>query len=200
MEKKGFAIIETIIVVVMMTTSLLLVYSTYNANITNEKKRVYYDDVVDLYKVHEIKNYILENSNISKYLENVFLTEKNDKLTTIIGRDSSLDGDNLFDNPEYLQELYDFYGVDHLILLNTDYETISTCTYEIIKSDETSDDPIKNICMDSFGNLTYDEIDYIRSLGSNTDFEVNNVILIAVFKTSISGKYTYAYISLEDVV
>lgn len=201
-NKKGFAIIETIIVVVMMTTSLLLVYASYNSSIRNEKKRVYYDDVVDIYKIHDLKNYILKESNLDAFIEESFCTSsdvsnytnKNKSLVRNIGSETG----NLFLDTSYLNELLKFYNMEKLIILKTDYEAISACSYKVIKSDVAfADGTAESLCMNSFQNFTYEEIDYIKSLGSNIKFNKNDFILIAVFKTSIKKQYTYSYINLR---
>ncbi len=50
MNKKGFALLETLIVVVIISGSLITLYYAYNYSVINENIRLYYDDVNYIYK------------------------------------------------------------------------------------------------------------------------------------------------------
>lgn len=56
-NKKGFAFVETIITVVILSASLLYLYSTYNAIISDEKVRLYYDDPAFIYYTIMLENF-----------------------------------------------------------------------------------------------------------------------------------------------
>ena len=45
-NKKGFAIIETLITTVILTTALISLYVLFNNIMIKEKRRVYYDDPI----------------------------------------------------------------------------------------------------------------------------------------------------------
>ena len=49
MKKTGFAFIETIITIVILSASLLYLYNSYDAIISDEEMRLYYDDVAHIY-------------------------------------------------------------------------------------------------------------------------------------------------------
>lgn len=56
--KRGFALLETIIVITFVTVSLLLLYGTFTNMVESKKKNILYDDVVNIYKVYYLKEYL----------------------------------------------------------------------------------------------------------------------------------------------
>ncbi|MFI3261086.1 MAG: type II secretion system protein [bacterium] len=190
-KNKGFTIIETLIVVVMMTTSLLMISSSYSASINNEKKRIYYDDVVDIYKVDSIKNFLLENSNIEGFIESYL--EGNDNLYANLLDDfsfSSMTTVSLFnddDSKDKYEKIQEFYEVERLIVFKTDFASMSICTNNEIYSGSSR----YNYCR-NFQSLGADYITYLRSLGSNINFDKDDYLVVAEFSTGTS-KSTYAY-------
>ncbi len=59
MNKKGFVFIETIVVIVVLISSLLYLYSTFVTLSNNEKRRITYDDIANLYQTYSMKKYLV---------------------------------------------------------------------------------------------------------------------------------------------
>ena len=59
-NKKGFVFVETMVVTVILITSLLLIYSSYTAMSSNEKRRNRYDDPVYIYRTYNIAKFLNE--------------------------------------------------------------------------------------------------------------------------------------------
>ena len=57
-NKKGFAMVETIVVMVMVTIILLRVFSSFASTLSREKTRVYYDDTAYIFKIYAISDYL----------------------------------------------------------------------------------------------------------------------------------------------
>lgn len=193
-NNKGFTILETLIVVVMMTTSLLAVYSGYTTSINNEKKRIYYDDIVDIYKVDYMKNYLLEYSKFENYIENHF--KDNDEIYMTLGTNYDIDVNSyLFSTGETQTRYFDlieYYEIERLIIFKTDFKILSTCTNEVITSSYVTGGSYDTICR-TMSFLGINMIDYLRSLGSNVSFKEDDYILIGSFKRAGEAKNTYAY-------
>ena len=208
MNKKAFTIIETLIVVVMMTTALLIIYRIYNLNINNEKKRLVYDDVVDIYKINNIKNYLVRESNISLYIESYLEPYKdlnnideslgykieNSMIALNIGVSSTLDDKNLLFNETEFNDLIGLYDLEQLVVLRTDFEVISGCSIDSIKGNSAlkSND---YVCRNSFSNFDINFINYVKSLGNDKSLKKDGYILIGIFK--YGDKNTYANIMIE---
>ena len=66
--KKGFILVETIVVITFLATSLLIIYSSFNGILVNEKRRMYYDDPIYLYRTYYILD-LLQSNNVFNYIE-----------------------------------------------------------------------------------------------------------------------------------
>ena len=72
MKKKGFVFIETIITIVFLAAALLVLYSSYRNAITEEKSKVYYDDISYLYRNYYLADFLINKTEISKVKETAF--------------------------------------------------------------------------------------------------------------------------------
>ena len=55
-KKNGFVFIETMVTIVILATALLAMYSLFTNMLVNEKRRVYYDDPIYVYRA----NYLID--------------------------------------------------------------------------------------------------------------------------------------------
>ena len=125
MNNKGFVFIETIIVTVVLTTTLIFLYSNFNKNLNNEKKRLYYDDIAYVYKTIYIRDALLKSID-----EEVFDMAIND--------DNSLNRNSLKNNFVYLFNSESKFCVNY----NEDNNCNSSDDYKSIFKDNTL---IKNL-------------------------------------------------------
>ena len=56
--KKGFVFIETLTVLTILVTTILSIFLTYQALVTNVQKRLYYDNISDIYKTDILRSKI----------------------------------------------------------------------------------------------------------------------------------------------
>lgn len=188
MNNKGFAIIETVVVVVVLCAALLMVYTTFSSTILDEKTRLYYDDVSYIYKTNYVKNFILENSELTNYL-NIYIknlnnnaNETDDQIAITIGTNSQ----NLF-VPNKLS-LYNniilFYNINRVTIIKPDFEIITQCSDDAINGIKGSlNNKVFNTCRNSFAGVEYSLIGYIRSLGAEKLNNKNYLILISYLET-----------------
>lgn len=149
MKNKGFVFIETIIVVVILTTSLLAIYSTFSKMVQSQKSRIYYDDIVYIYRTGIIKN----------KLEKMF----NNGLVYNI--DSPYIGSESSDfNEQYLDlynHLYNDYEVEYFLLLEVSNNKV--VINEILEDDMKTylktlsiKDSVENILVVKYENCNTD--------------------------------------------
>lgn len=124
MKKNGFAFIETVITVVVLSASLLFIYGAYSAILSEEEKRVYYDDMAHIYMNNYIRKFLEEYSDI----ENIKRNNKDDVFILTIGSET----DNLFNQDGVakkanlsLNNIYDTFHVNQALLVKT--TTFDTC-------------------------------------------------------------------------
>lgn len=199
MNKKGFTIIETLLVVAMMSIAMLLVYQSYSYLISKEKSRIYYNDVVDIYRTQALKEYIIEYSMIEYYIDS-FASSDTDRIFFAIGESTQISSvESLFYYPDEIGELLTFYDVYEMAILNPDFDVISQCSYSIANNGTTYNEVTeeeKYICQKSFINYSYEMITFIKSLGSNVEIEDNGYLLVVSYNIEGSDKKSYSYVSL----
>ncbi len=71
-KRNGFVFIETIIVIVFLIGALLLLYGSYRNAITEEKTKVYYDDISYLYRNYYLADFIINKKDIYKIKKKAF--------------------------------------------------------------------------------------------------------------------------------
>ena len=160
-SKKGFAFVETIITVVILSASLLYLYSTYNAIISDEKVRLYYDDPAFIYYTNYVRKFLEEYSDIENVKKNYF----NDTYVVTLGTGF----DALFNETEKadnrinsLEEIVKSFKINQMILVKS--EMFDNC-YE----------GTEKYCKSSINNLSYNMQKYVNSL-SDTKYDYYLVI------------------------
>ena len=64
-KKNGFAFIETIVTIVILSAALIYLYSSYSAIITEEERRVYYDDTAFIYYTNYVRKFLEEYADLN---------------------------------------------------------------------------------------------------------------------------------------
>ncbi len=160
-SKKGFAFVETIITVVILSASLLYLYSTYNAIISDEKVRLYYDDPAYIYYTNYVRKFLEEYSDIENVKKNYF----NDTYIVTLGTgfDALFNEVEKADNRIYsLEEIVKSFKINQMILVKS--EMFDNC-YE----------GTEKYCKSSINNLSYNMQKYVNSL-SDTKYDYYLVI------------------------
>ncbi len=169
MNKKGFALLETLIVVVIISTSLVTLYHAYNYSVVNENIRLHYDDVNYIYKTHYLKNNL-------ELTEDDFLVINDESIT------------NTLEN----NDIKETFNVKQMLIIKTDFDLISSCTMDLIKGTSSSSD---ELCENSFGNYDENLIKYIKTLGSDTSLTENDYLLVVLYEEE--NLLNYASLKLE---
>ena len=168
MEKKGFALIETVVVVVVLTSALLLLYTSFNKILQIEKTRVDYDDVNYIYRTWYIKNAF---SSLNMIIPINDLNEKNVNGKGIYFVVLGLDYDGLFNEFEskrnFISNMLNDYEVKQIILVNTNkLDNIKRCTKEC--SLDTNCEEYDN-CNQIYTNLSENMIAYLQTVAIDFD-------------------------------
>ena len=140
MNNKGFVFLETIIVTVALTTTLIFLYSNFNKTISDEKRRMYYDDIAYMYKTlfirqalikhldEDVFNKAVNNSNnvnsstnnLDKSYIFLFNSESKYCMNYVSGKCEPSDYKSLFKDNSYIGKLHDIYNFKMLMYLKTD--------------------------------------------------------------------------------
>lgn len=150
MKKSGFAFIETIITIVILSSTLLYLYHTYSAIITEEEKRLYYDDPAFIYKGNYIRNFLNEHSSLDLVKELAF---KNTYIVTIGSGYEGLFSDNY---GEAFESLVTTFKVHRTLIIDAK-----------IKEGCISNN---SLCENSFDNVGYNLKNYINSINLDSDY------------------------------
>ncbi len=154
MNKKGFALLETLIVVVILSASLLTIYKAYSYSVRNETIRLYYDDVAYIYETNYVKDIIKETNYVD-----------------VINH-----SDILYDITENLNsEQLSAFNVEKLYLFKADYDLMAVCSDGEIFSGNNE------LCNNSFASASENLIKYLRYLGNET-YEEDEYLIVAVYK------------------
>lgn len=159
MKKNGFAFIETIITIVILSASLLYLYNSYDAIISDESLRLYYDDVSHIYQTNYIRQFLDEYTDI----ETVKKTAFTNTYSVVIGTEyETLFSEN---NKEYKKSLSSIllnYRVNQMVLIDT--KMFTNCF-----NDEDEE------CNNSLVNMSYSLKNYINTL-NDTSYDYYLVI------------------------
>ena len=153
-KNKGFVFIETLLTVVVLIASLLLIYSSYSSTIDDERDRLYYDDVSYLYRLIDIKDFLINHSNIANkefydiYFPNTYITIIG-MATGNLFNDSSLESIDFLGNK--LNDLQSLYHINQMVLVRKEF---------ITKCFEMTD----GNCSNSLINLDPKLVKYLQSL------------------------------------
>ena len=160
LHKKGFSFIETIVTIVVLSTSLLYLYSSYSNIITNEERRLTYDDVSYIYKTNYVKKYLESYTNIERIKETDFANVNSYVLT--IGSNYG----NLSTNSNVSTELETIMNGFHIYrIVLVDAHIFLDCTF----SDRDTTKCVAEgdcKCFNSKENITSNMQNYLKSLNS----------------------------------
>lgn len=170
MKKNGFAFIETIITVVILSASLIFIYSSYNAVINEEEKRIYYDDVAYIYKTNYVKRFLQEYSEIES-IKNYAFPEHTYIVTIGAGYDA-LFKDSKMNNS--LESIINNFHINQMILLKS--QMFDDCVGE------------SDYCNQELEKLSYNMRSYVNTL-DETDFSYYLVVEYAEKYDGESSKY-----------
>ena len=209
MNNKGFLFIETIIVTVVLTTTLIFLYSNFNKNLNNEKKRLYYDDIAYVYKTIHIREALLKSIdedvfNKAIYDDNilngnslknnfVYLFNSESKFCVNYNEDnncnSSDDYKSIFNDNTLIKNLNELYNYKMLIYLETsDISDIKKCI------NGTIDESLETKCINyksytsKYSDSNFDEfMKTLDSVDTNSEDAISKSILIALYYEKKDG-------------
>ena len=190
-DKKGFVFVETIITIVFLAAALLILYSSYRNAITEEKEKIYYDDISYLYRNYYLADFLINKTEIHNVKEEDF---KN-KYTI----DLSEGYDGLFSEyqisqgyPEELKGVRERFNVNKMLIVSDD--VIVECGSGENKA-----------CQDSYEGLSDGLTDYIKGMDIGTreinskGEELKNYFLVVEYREKEEkGSLRYCTIDEED--
>lgn len=177
-NNKGFVFIETILVITFLAVSLIVVYKTFTNVLTNEKRRLYYDDPIYLYRTYYILDY-LESNNITSYIEKK-LNEPNSDNSERLLFEFTCSDQALFQRgtPEakFCENIVNsgILNVEHIYFTYYDTSAINECTNT--SSGAVTLDDFKCKSHESLRSLSSNALSYIRTLGGIAKNENGNVV------------------------
>ncbi len=160
MDKKGFALVETIIVIVVLTVSLLLLYSSFSRIIHAQKKRINYDDVSLIYRSSSLEAE-LKSFNFNAVLSSF---SESDLPYMTIGVDTALLFEGYQDQKTYFTNFLNDNNISQILLIKTIYV-----------------DDMKNCTEDECPDLTHDLLYYVKSVDVDRDDFPSSTILIVEY-------------------
>lgn len=206
--KKGFILIETIIVSTVLTVSLILVYMTFSNVLSNEKRRVTFNDTGYLYKTYFVEDFI-NSLEIDTYIKHYFVDDN----SAIIRQFSCSDDAYLYkisindtvnnttmENPEYrakknfCEKLLNNastitsqspMNINKVYISKYNLNTVKECTTTKGKLENSSTCNNMAVIKNSLQNVNTNFIYYLRTISSSNSTSYNNVYrLIIEFKES----------------
>lgn len=167
-NNKGFIFVETIIVIAFLATSLIIIYKSFNNLLTNEKRRLYYDDPLYLYRTYYVLDF-LESHNITAFIERE-LSENvagpdNKLLTEFVCQDSLILQKS--EERAWCENLVSQYSIKHIYFGYFDTTPLASCT---------SESGVTCGMQNSLKGISLNALLYIRTLGGK-DKEGYRVII-----------------------
>ncbi len=181
-NKKGFIFIETIITVVFMSFSLLVLYQIFNTTMINERRRIYYDDVVYVYRTYYLKEFLNSTDIASGRILNS-LTNDNYITPIPTTREDVFNYND--DLKSFYEELFGVLKINKVSISKFNFNDIKDCTvYTINQIPDPKCEPL--------ASYSKDEIDYLKILSSSDNY--TGYRFIASFNiNTIDDKYvTYS--------
>lgn len=167
-NNKGFVFVETIIVIAFLATSLIIIYKSFNNLLTNEKKRLYYDDPLYLYRTYYMLDF-LESHNITAFIERELSEnkiEEGNKLLTEFACQDSLVLQKM-EERAWCESLVDKYSIRHIYFGYYDTTPLASCTDE---------EGVKCGMQESLKGVSLNALQYIRTLGGK-DLEGYRIVI-----------------------
>lgn len=180
-NNKGFIFIETIIVITFLATSLIIVYKSFNNVLTNEKRRLYYDDPLYLYRTYYVLDF-LESHNITSFIERELKENKvadNNRLMTEFVCQDSLVLSKMEDRT-WCESLVSKFSIKHIYFSYYDTTPLASCTDE---------EGLKCGMQNSLKGVSLTALQYIRTLGGKGK-EGYRIIIEYVAKMEKKVDYT----------
>lgn len=182
-NNKGFVFIEAIIVIAFLATSLIVIYSAFTNVLTNEKRRMNYDDPIYLYRTYYILDY-LQSYNISSYIESK-LSEPNTNGSSRLLFEFTCDDQSVFlrnSNEAKFCEIITnkSFEVEHIYFTFYDTSAINSCLNEVVDTKNITADDLKCESHESLRSLSTNALNYIKTLGGkgqNYTTDINGNIL-----------------------
>ena len=115
-KKNGFAFIETIVTIVILSAALIYLYSSYSAIITEEERRVYYDDTAFIYYTNYVRKFLEEYADLNTIKSNAF---KETYITTIGAEYEGLFESNKSMMKESLEKIVQSFKINQIILVDS---------------------------------------------------------------------------------
>lgn len=156
-NNKGFIFVETIIVIAFLATSLIIIYKSFNNLLTNEKKRLYYDDPLYLYRAYYVLDF-LESHNISVFIERGLsenVSGDNSRLLTEFACQDSL----ILQKSEeraWCENMVSLFSIKHIYFGYYDTTPLASCT---------SEEGLTCGMQNSLKGVSLNALQYIRTLG-----------------------------------
>lgn len=190
-DKKGFVFIETIIVISFLATSLIIIYNSFMSILTIEKRRIYYDDPIYLYRTYYILDF-LESHNITSYIEAKLSTENDknsEKLLTEFGCYEQSVIRALSNEQLFCESIINnkHFSVSHIYFTYYDTTPIAECS-----NDE--EDNLKCGAHESLKSLSTNAKEYIRTLGG---YGEDGYRIIIEYKEMIGKSPRYYYATVK---
>lgn len=182
--KKGFILVETIVVITFLATSLLIIYSSFNGILVNEKRRMYYDDPIYLYRTYYILD-LLQSNNVFNYIEDTLADNDADNYPLLLevscnntavfkpGSDAQILCESIV-NTKYLE-------VEHIYFTYYDLGPLTACKNS---TGETCD---RN---ESLRGLSTNAVNYLNTLTGTGDGY--RIIIEFLNQKGLAKKYFYA--------
>ena len=165
MNKKGFVFVETIVVTVVLTVALIIIFSTFNSVLSNEKKRMAFEDTGYMYNTFYLNDF-LSTLNIKNYINNYF-----NGTNPVIIKQLSCNDVLLYKNNEdinskgvFCEKLinnYNLLGINKVYITKYDISDIKDCI-----NNSCSDTNIKR----NLENFDISFINYLKTLNPNSAF------------------------------
>lgn len=201
LNKKGFALIETIITMVVLLTTLVLLYSGFSSFYTKEQNYLYYDDIAYIYKTQHIAQLlftgilsnkyepIIDENKLRKELKHEDKEDSEDSYILLTGSES--DWVTNQGNYTSVLNLYNAYGTI-MFIKKDDIPSLKKCLNGDV-SDESIDKCTKtqeNLAYyNAIGNVYYERfITYLKKLDyDEIQKSDSDAILVVVYQETKKG-------------
>ena len=191
MNKKGFVFVETIITIVFLAAAMMILYSSYRSAITEEKEKIYYDDISYLYRNYYLADFLINKTEIHNLKSENF----NNKYTIDLTKDQSIlfsDYEKSEGYPEELKSITERFNVNKMLIVSDD--VIVECS-----------NGEKEECKASYEGLSDGLTDYIKTMDIGTreinseGEELKNYFLVTEYREKEkNGQLSYCGIDEEE--
>ncbi|MGM9834295.1 MAG: hypothetical protein ACI31M_00760 [Bacilli bacterium] len=187
-NNKGFVFVETIVVITFLAASLIIIYAAFTNLLTSEKRRMYYDDPIYLYRSYYILDF-LQKQDVNSYVA-WMLSEENDVSSDNLLVEFSCN-ETLVINSAIVQNFCEsiinnqHFSVEHIYFTYYDTTAINECTND--------DDSLDCESHESLDKVSAGTLKYIRSLGGAGK---EGYRMIVEYKETIDNEDRFYYSSV----